>query len=246
MTSDTRVRAMTFLPTETAHTSSTRRGKVYTASRITVHEIEVTPASGTGVAGGQPVSFHKLVEHYSDYDGYVVIDGTGTSYVVTSSGTVDKTTDISQYLGADGTPTGEYITTSAGAWSYAGTSVTRRGARPYMVTASNILTLPLDPTGNVSSAANSPFNVLDLAGTFVKTGANPPVATGFFRIMNADCLVTTMLQYKAKGWVSYDLGGTWQPLQFWGPRGSVDPNFNDVNRYPNTGELSTLDYHYYV
>lgn len=245
LTTSTRVRGMSVGTVNGAvgYGGLTRAGKAYLA--VTVTEIEIGPSTGTARLSGQDVTLHGMVEHLSTYVGYIVLSGSTTTFVVLASSTVDRTTPVSQYLASDGTASGEFAMTSSGVWSYIAPVQTLTGSRPLTVTARNILATPLDQNGNTPSGPNTPFNVTDLAGQFVKTGSTPPDGGTIYRLLNADVLLSTGRIYSTC-YASYDLGGSWQRIQLWGPRGSTDPKYPDVNAYPTTAELGTQNYHFYV
>ncbi|MCK2055302.1 hypothetical protein [Methylobacterium sp. 37f] len=202
----------------------TRRGTVYCGATIDAHEIEIGESTGTTMLNGQPVSKHRLTVHLSSVIRFVMLSKSAVTFIQTGRFDDDTGYDLLQYLDASGNPTSEFVRADTGAWNYAAPKVVQVGAYPIRVTVNNLLTAQYDASGVASQTV---FNVLDLAGAFVRTGTFPPGYSavggyGMIHLVNADVLLTPIQWFKS-GYASYDLGTTWIPMTGWGPRGS-DPN----------------------
>ncbi len=242
LTSSTRVRAMSigFQNNGSVNRTFLRRGASYSPVTVGVHEIEIGPATGSGSG----VTYHTMAYHASTYTGVLIIEGNATRFITTGQSSIDDTVQLSQYVNGDGSPSGEFIVTSAGQWNYVPPQSSQPLVSAFLVTINNILT---------KGRQAGTFDVLDLNGTYVKTSAYPPGTTGtannmgMYLLQSPDALVTAMQTYQAPGYISLDLGATWQSIQAWGPRGSTytggSQNAADL---PSTIELGTIGRLFYT
>ncbi|MEE8629676.1 MULTISPECIES: hypothetical protein [Methylobacterium] len=233
LTADTRVRAYSLqIQYETVGSSNlmqsaNRRGRLYCGAYLTVHEIELGPSTGSGTLGGQAVTKHRMTVHLTKLEGFIVIDKSSVRFIATAQASDDTGYDVAQYVNADGSPSSEFVMDGYGYWSYIQPQLVMAGATPIKVTVNNLLTAPYDARGGLALTS---WNVLDLAGTFVRTGSFPPnyVQSGggysysVILLASADLLMSPILEY-GTGWGSFDLGTTWVSLTGWGPRGSTKP-----------------------
>jgi hypothetical protein len=211
LTTDTRVRTYSLqLQYETPGSNTgnfvqaaNRRGRTYCGATIVAHEIELRPSTGTGTVNGQPVTKHRMVVHLTRLEGFVVLDKTSSRFITTGQATDDTGYDLAQYVNADGSASGEFVTDGFGFWSYSQPTLKMSGAKPIRVTVNNLLAAPYDANGNVSLA---PWNVLDLGGVFVKTDSFPPGYTqsgnkswNVILMASADLLLTPIIWFKQGG-----------------------------------------------
>ncbi len=141
--------------------------------------------------------------------------------------TDDTGYDVAQYVNADRSASGEFVMDAPfGFWAYSQPQLGLAGSTPVKVTVNNLITAPFD--GKVALALTA-WNVLDLAGVFVRTGSFPPnyVQNGAYSyklllLASADMLMMPIQAY-GTGWASYDLGTSWFTVTGWGPRGSTKP-----------------------
>ena len=218
-----------------------RRGVAVEPISIATTEVELSDSLGTEMLNGQPVSRHTMTVHSSLLTGFLKVStGGGLEFVTTSRGDSDDTLTVQQYLNADGTPTSEFVNAAAGRWFYAPGTITSTGSRPLMATVNNLLTTPIG--GDATS-----FNVLDMAGQFVRTGKLPPSTAngGMLYLPNADMLWTPTNLY-ASNYASFDLGTTWVPMKHWGPRGSVDPGGRPAGIPAENQDLRTVPALFYT
>ncbi|AWV14983.1 hypothetical protein A3862_05220 [Methylobacterium sp. XJLW] len=203
---------------------------------VTTFELEIGPALETTTYQGQAVTRHQIRFYSSTLVGVMSVSrNKGIGFLVIRRTDNDRSADdYLQYVNTDGTPSGEFIKKSAGAWALPNSAAVTTGDLPLFLTTNYV----------VAQGSGTTIVLYDYAGNRVGTGNRNQNTDGTFSdfsfvyLPQLDALVYPVNDY-AVTYASFDFGKTWQRIQAWGARGSTKPTSPRPPGDPDYAELAS-------